>query len=1795
MKRLSFILLSFCLTLGLHAQKNKSVSPGFIITSEVKTTKEVRNMQAITPTEWQQMVKEWEEKEQKEKERKKKYREKPASYASGKDPVIQDFMPQQKGSNAPLLTFEGNQSAGFPSDANGAVNGNYYVQAVNASFSIFDKSGNKLAGPIALNSLFTGLPGGTYNDGDPIVLYDDQANRWLITEMSKSGSNDYLLMAVSQTDNPLGAWYSYSFDVDDWPDYPKYGIWRDGYYIGIDKLGNNPQDQEDVFAVERSKMLIGQPAKMVGFINPDRPNTTYSIAAPVDNEGDFAPANTPALFVAVNDAQWNAIKDQLWLYEMDVDWNTPFNSTFGLVKVLDVAPFSPAPNPTQPGGYTLDGLGGFIMNKPVYRNFTNHQELVCCHAVEGSSTGTAGMRWYELRKTNGDWEIRQQGTYSPDSDSRWVGSITMNSNHRIVMGYSVTGSSTYPGIRYTAQSPTAYAAANGLFDIAEEVIYNGNQLQSSDTRWGDYTNISVDPSNDTIFWYTNQYVDILPKTKISKFKFGPFSLTADFVVSSTCPHSGDSVRFYDISYGSPTTWNWSFNPNTVTYLGSTSSSSQNPRVRFNNPGTYSVTLSVGDGSTADTLTRTAYIVVDSTCRISSFPWTEDFENGGNIPDCWSQEYVNLYNEDWKFQNGDGYYISSAHSGSYNAYFLKNNARTRLILPPLDLSSLTTPQMEFWYGTSYGYYKFNIVYKSSATSSWVVLKTYQNTTINSWVHDTIVLPDNTSDSRLAFEIVENNGSYGLNIDDVSIRESQVNCAPPLGPQTTAWGDSAQISWLSQPYSPTYDIEYGTSGFSHGNGTLISNVTDTCYTIAPLNNLTSYDWYVRKNCSGTDTSNWTGPIGFTTTTSPYSLPMTEDFENGFVKFGNAAGNGLNFTINTTLQHGGSKSAHNAYADYNVNYLVMNSYVDLSQTSNPFLTFWHIGKIDENGDYGKVQISTDNGSNWVTLPTKHYEGASVNYSSYQRFDESSYSIWGGNPADNTWWKKETYSLEAYKSNKVKVRFLLVANSSGVDEGWYIDDITIEDRLCPGIYPDSLWTQNITATSAELKWRERGSATAWDIEYGNAGFTQGTGVTVSGTNSNPYILSSLTPSTGYDWYVRSSCGGGNYSEWSGPVSFTTPCTPTSLPYFQDFENVATPNLPSCMTLEDANKDGTKWNTENYFGYSGNGALVIGTPANKSSDDWFFTPGFMLQAGVSYEIAFVYSSAGGHESLEVKYGNYPDFSSMNTTPIWYNNDIIDWSFTLGKADITPASTGIYYFGFHANSPIGTGGLYLDDIYVNINSSGATWSGTNDNDWYKAANWNNDTIPTSHTDVVIPPTSTHFPTLNVLSLANNLTLRSDASGNASLLGEEKLKISGDIKVEQYASSGKWHGISSPVDSATTSSFFFNHNPDVWLTEFNESSNSWTYITSLTRHLPLGCGYMFWVQPNHDTTFTFKGNLKSDDVYMDNSQWSDLQLFYSGNGHGFNLVGNPYVSALDWDLPDWDTTNIDGSIWVWNPTTGNYAYRNSQGQGSLTDGIIPRTQAFFIRAISADMYFTIPASARVHSNQAYYKENDDDIPHLIVDVLKGERKDEIWVSFGEDNTEAFDRGKDVYKFGMQDDSPMLWIAHNDEELSILAVPMKNDVERIENLVFSAASEGTHTLKMADCTLPESTKVFLEDTENGNYFDFKKNDTYYFETSSIGADERFKLHFFYEPAGNNLSQKPVSTFVYADEAGRVHIIRGEDSETPFSVSVYDATGREIVHHSYSGKTVNFDISAPKGIYLIKVTDNEHTILKKVFTGK
>ncbi len=408
---------------------------------------------------------------------------------------------------------------------------------INLSFAIWDKEGNKLYGPVDNSTLWNGFIGpwtGT-NDGDPIVLYDSEADRWMASQFAiNTGNGTYWqLIAISESGDPLGAWYQYAFEVPAFNDYPHFGIWQDAYYATFNMFGEYFRGAAAAF--ERDKMLVGDPsAEMILFDMPDF--TDQHNMLPADFDGPPPPSGTPNYFINFKDDAWGYSTDRLVIWEFIADWDMPFASVFQEIQVLDTEPFEAflcdAPRWRcihQPNtGVKLEALNDRLMFRLQYRNFGDYHTMVLNHTVNADGNGKAGIRWYELRDSldgNG-WQIYQQGTYSPDEYHRWMASIAMNGNGTIAMGYTVSGEHTvFPSMRYTGRHKDAPL---GEMDYLEIEVIPGTNPQTALNRWGDYSMTSVDPVDDSTFWHTSEYSTGGWVTRIVSFDFGPFSApTAD--------------------------------------------------------------------------------------------------------------------------------------------------------------------------------------------------------------------------------------------------------------------------------------------------------------------------------------------------------------------------------------------------------------------------------------------------------------------------------------------------------------------------------------------------------------------------------------------------------------------------------------------------------------------------------------------------------------------------------------------------------------------------------------------------------------------------------------------------------------------------------------------------------------------------------------------------------------------------------------------------------------------------------------------------------------------------------------------------------------------------------------------------------------------------------------------------------------------------------------------------------------------------------------------------------------------
>jgi len=595
------------------------------------------------------------------------------------DPILQDWTGGTRAASPPPViqqNFEGldNEAttggSGAPPDTQGDVGLNHYVQVVNSAFAIWDKEGTMLYGPADIITIWDGFTGpwSSTNDGDPIVVYDEYADRWIISQFSlPNGTNSgpwYELIAVSQTGDPTEGWYQYAYQYDRFPDYPKFGVWQNGYYMTTHMFNPGPSFYGGfVSAFDKEAMLEGDPdAQTIDF---NLGSANYGLQC-LDADGILPPPDGEPQYVV--DVRTNSLK----IYKIEVDWDDLNNSTASTLSTLPVPNFSTSIVISQPGtNEKLDSQSDKTMYRAQYRNFGDYEVMMVNHTI---SVGGArsGIRWYELRKEDeGTWYIYQQGTFGPDdSEGRWMGSIAMNQNGDIGLGYSVSSSSTYPSIRFTGQSAGAPEGL-GIMDIEETEILTGAASQNGINRWGDYSMISVDPSNHQTFWYTQQFSNggWNWDTQIASFDFVQVPQT-DFTSDETIIPTGETVNFTDLTTGLPDSWDWSFQGGTPSI-----SSMQNPEgIKYNTEGTYTVILETSNVLGTDTETKEAYITVSSTILPEV-----DFESDKNFV-CVGEEVsftdLTLYSPiqwNWQFEPATVTFVEGTDNTSQNPVVMFDEA------------------------------------------------------------------------------------------------------------------------------------------------------------------------------------------------------------------------------------------------------------------------------------------------------------------------------------------------------------------------------------------------------------------------------------------------------------------------------------------------------------------------------------------------------------------------------------------------------------------------------------------------------------------------------------------------------------------------------------------------------------------------------------------------------------------------------------------------------------------------------------------------------------------------------------------------------------------------------------------------------------------------------------------------------------------------------------------------------------------------------------------------------------------
>ena len=429
----------------------------------------------------------------------------------------------------PILSFNGIQFPGVacncaPPDTNGEVGATQYVQIANEGYQVFDKAtGASVLGPVSIVSVWAGFGGvcQTSGHGDPVVLYDQIANRWVISQFAGSGVPTDECIAVSTSSDATGSYNRYGFHLgQNFFDYPHLGVWPDAYYMSMNVFNSSgtaylgPQ----AFAFDRAKMLAGRPATFITF---PALGSNQSPFLPADLDGSTLPPNgAPNSFVQFPDSN----KYNTYHFHADFGGSGSTFTLFGSPNAASFTQLCPGKRNCIPQRHAsssnkLDAIADRLMFRLAYRNFGNHEAIVGNFTV--SVSGVAGIRWFELRGlTSGPVKVFQEGTYSPDSTNRWMASVAQDGQGNMAVGFSASDATIFPQIRYAGRlkkDPLGTLAQGEahLFDGSGAQINTGN-------RWGDYSDLTVDPVDDSTFWYTNEYYDTTSSfnwhTRIGSFK-----------------------------------------------------------------------------------------------------------------------------------------------------------------------------------------------------------------------------------------------------------------------------------------------------------------------------------------------------------------------------------------------------------------------------------------------------------------------------------------------------------------------------------------------------------------------------------------------------------------------------------------------------------------------------------------------------------------------------------------------------------------------------------------------------------------------------------------------------------------------------------------------------------------------------------------------------------------------------------------------------------------------------------------------------------------------------------------------------------------------------------------------------------------------------------------------------------------------------------------------------------------------------------------------------------------------------
>lgn len=1008
----------------------------------------------------------------------------------------------------------------------------------------------------------------------------------------------------------------------------------------------------------------------------------------------------------------------------------------------------------------------------------------------------------------------------------------------------------------------------------------------------------------------------------------------------------------------------------------------------------------------------------------------------------------------------------------------------------------------------------------------------------------------------------------NVEAVASSDTQIDFSWAL-----ALGNNVMLAYNTTPTfgSPVNGTSYTTT--IPGGGTVLYNGSNTAYNHTSLNSNTTYYYKIWSFDGSTTYSS-----GITASTSTFctlisTFPWTEGFENGGViptcwtqEYVSGSNSWEMQTAGTNghpaSAHTGTYLARNRTTSVNAGYIskFVSPALNLSSVTSPFLTFWHTQEFWASQDELRVYYKTSINGSWSLLATYTNSIAS--------------------------WTKESVFLP----NATSTYFIAFESTVNAGYGVCIDDVVISTSVADfTVDANHSCTGSLTVNFTDASIGPNGSW-AWDVDnnnttdystqnpthsYSSPGLfsvklTVNNGVATT-TKENLILVMSAEPIVNTGCTLTSNSNSGNgygigiYRFALGNIDYTTS---NNDGYYQNYSCSKWTSLELNKSYNITIQTGTSNNegARVYIDYNDNGNFeagesVVSFPSNKDGTRtlFFTTPssGVVLDKGLRLRVLSKFGSIPGTACDISTYGQAEDYT----------------------------------------------------VYI---LSDATWTGVSGTDWFTSGNWSYSVVPGSGVNAKIPSGLSNYPVLindvtcrnlSIQSgasltidpgkaltvsgaLANNsgtsgLIIKSDATGTGSLI---HFTPGVNATMEQYLTSQRWHFVSPPVSGANIGIY-----SDIYFKKYNEPSNDWTYLVNpTTTSIEVTKGYAAWASDIYtgNTTVSYAGPLNSVDISLSGFSYSGPDPNYKG----FHLIGNPFPCALDWNS-NWTMSNMSGWLIIYDNGTSRGIHTDGTPWNGKTDGIIPSTQGFWVRALNSSASITIPASERVHSGQAFYKSASEIIyPYISLHSEINGLSDEALLIFRPGCTTGFDGYYDLAKFENINEAPNLFTI--DDEGNRYAVNFYGSQydNEIVPLGFKTGESGTYTISAnALKNFDPDTKVFLEDLKTDLITELSEETAYEFYYQTGDDDNRFNLHFKNSLFGvktnilNEISIYAFNKTVYIETFDKVLA----------EIVIYSLMGQEITRRESPGNELSqIKLRTETGFYIVKVQTDHQVFTEKVF---